>query len=437
MSLKNVTETGKNESLLEFDVDKATFDAAVKAAYKKNIGKMNVPGFRKGKAPQGIVEKMYGKSVFYDDALNAVLPAAYDEALAASGLEVVGQPEFDVKSIDDNGVVMTAKVYTKPVMELKNYKGIEADRIVKTATEADADAEIARTQKRNARSIDVTDRAAQLEDTVTIDFDGSVDGVAFPGGKGENYNLKLGSGQFIPGFEDQIVGHNIGDAFDVNVNFPADYHAEDLAGKEAVFKVVLHSMKYDELPALDDEFAKDVSEFDTFDAYKADVLAKIQERNNKAADAALDEKLMDTLIANLEGEIPEVMFKAEAENMLRDYDNRLRMQGMSLNDYCKYTGMDLDAIREQMMPGAERQVRVRLALEKVVELENIVASDADIEEEYKKIAEAYSMEMEKVKEVLPADAIAKDVCVALAVKLIRDNAVITEKEEEPATTEEA
>ncbi len=437
MSLKNVTETGKNESLLEFDVDKATFDAAVKAAYKKNIGKMNVPGFRKGKAPQGIVEKMYGKGVFYDDALNAVLPAAYEDALTASKLEVVGQPEFDVKSIDDNGVVMTAKVYTKPVMELKNYKGIEADRVVKIATEADADAEIARTQKRNARSIDVTDRAAQLEDTVTIDFDGSVDGIAFPGGKGENYNLKLGSGQFIPGFEDQIVGHAIGDQFDVNVTFPEDYHAKDLAGKAAVFHVVLHSMKYDELPALDDEFAKDVSEFDTFDAYKADVLAKIQERNNKAADAAVDELLMDALIANLEGDIPEVMFRAEAENMLRDYDNRLRMQGMSLNDYCKYTGMDLDAMREQMMPGAERQVKVRLALEKVVELENIVASDADIEEEYKKIAEAYSMELDKVKEALPKDAIAKDVCVALAVKLIKDQAVVTEKQEEPATTEEA
>ncbi len=430
MSLKNVIAGEKNESTLEFDVDKATFDAAVKEAYKKNVVNMKVPGFRPGKAPQAIIEKMYGKGVFYDDAINAVLPKAYEEAAAESKLDIVGQPEIDVKSLDDNGVVFTAKVYLKPTMELKNYKGIEAERIVTVATDADVDAELARTQKRNARSMDVTDRAAQLEDTVTIDFDGSVDGVAFAGGKSENYNLKLGSGQFIPGFEDQIVGHSVGETFDVTVTFPEDYHAEDLKGKEAVFKIVLHAIKYDELPALDDEFAKDVSEFDTLDEYKADILAKINDRNAKAADTALDEKLMDALIANLEGDIPEVMFRAEAENMVRDYDNRLRMQGLSLNDYCKYTGMSLDDIRAQMMEGAQRQVKVRLALETVVRLENIVATEEEIEAEYKKIAEAYSMELDKVKEALPADAISSDVAVQNAVKFIKDNAKITEKTEE-------
>jgi trigger factor len=320
-------------------------------------------------------------------------------------------------------------------MELKDYKGIAVERIVTPATEADADAEIARTQKRNARSIEVSDRAAQMDDMATIDYLGTVDGVAFEGGKAENYNLKLGSGQFIPGFEEQIVGHSIGEKFDVNVTFPAEYHSADLAGKAAVFAVTLHALKYDELPVLDDEFAKDVSEFDTFDAYKADVLAKINERNEKAADTAMDEKLMDALIERLEGDIPQVMFDAEAENMLRDYDSRLRMQGISLNDYFKYTGMTLDSMRAQMMPGAERQVKVRLALDKIVELEGIVATEEQINAEYEKIAQAYQMEVEKVKEALPADAIAKDVAVSAAVDFVRSNAVVTTLTEEPKAEE--
>ncbi len=419
----------KNCYTVEFSIEKETFDAAVNAAYKKNVAKMNVPGFRKGKAPKAIIEKMYGKGVFYEEAINACIPDAFDAALKESKLDMVGQPEFDVKTIDDNGVVMTAKLYVKPTVKIDGYKGLEIAKTVKAVTDEDVDAEIERTRERNARTIEVTDRAAANGDTVTIDFDGYVDGKQFDGGKAEGHDLKLGSGQFIPGFEDQIIGKAIGDAFDVNVDFPAEYHAKELAGKPAVFKVKLHAIKTTELPALDDEFAKDVSEFDTLAEYKADVKAKIQERNDKAAENEADEKMIDALIEKLEADIPEPMFVAETENFVRDYDSRLRMQGLDLSTYFKYTGMNLDQLRAQMRPQAEKQVRVRLALEKIASAEKLTVTKKEIEAEYKRISDTYNVPLDDVKNMVKSEDIGADLKVKKAVDFVKENAVFTETAE--------
>ena len=439
MILNKAEKTDKNLYELEFTVDKAAFDAAVDKVYRKNVKNINVPGFRKGKAPRSIIEKMYGTGVFFEDAINELLPEAYSEAVKEADIQVVSQPEFDVVSIDDNGLKMSAKVYVKPEVAISDYLGIKAKKDVAPVTEEEVNAEIDRVRDRNARIIDVTDRAAALDDTVVIDFDGYLNGERFEGGKAEGHNLKLGSGQFIPGFEDQIVGKNIGDAFDVNVTFPEEYHAEELAGKPAVFKVVLHEIKATELPAADDEFAKDVSEFDTFAEYKADLEAKIKARHEAAADADVEEQIINALIEKLEADIPEAMYVNETENFVRDYDNRLRMQGMDLGTYFKYTGQTLDNLREQFRPQAERQVKTRLALEKIVELEGIVATDADIEEEYNRIAEAYSMPVDQVKASIDSEAIAEDMKVKKAVDLVKEKASITKKRKPAAkkTTKKA
>ena len=423
MSLIKKELTDKNQYTLTIGVDAETFAAAVARAYKKNVGKINVPGFRKGKAPRAIIEKMYGKGVFYEDAINDCIPDAYEAAVAEAALAVVGRPEFDVESVDDNGLTLIAKVFVKPEVTVTDYKGIEAVRNEQAVTDADVDAEIERVRDRNARTVDVTDRAAAMGDTVKIDFDGSVDGVAFDGGKAEGHELKLGSGQFIPGFEDQIVGHVIGDAFDVNVTFPEEYHEKSLAGKAAVFAVKLHAIQMSELPALDDEFAKDVSEFDTLAEYRADLLAKMTDRSKKAADAAFEDAVMMTLVEKLEADIPECMFEAETENFLRDYDNRLRMQGLDLATYVKYTGMTLDTMRAQMRPQAEQQVKVRLALEKIAELENVTVAAEEIEAEYKRIAEAYNMPEEEVRKLVDEAGLTDDLRVKAAAEIVKTNAV--------------
>ncbi len=424
MSLKNVTKKEKNMVEIEFSIDKKAFDEEVSRVYKSNVAKMTVPGFRKGKAPRSIIEKMYGKGVFYDEAINNLLPEAYTEALKESKEDVVSQPEFDIVSIDDNGVVLKAKVFVKPEVKIENYKGIEVEKTVAKATAEEVNNDIEAARMRNSRMIEITDRAAQDGDTAVIDYEGFVDGVAFEGGKGEKHPLKLGSGQFIPGFEEQIVGHNIGESFDVNVTFPAEYHAEDLAGKAAVFKVTLHEIKFNELPELNDDFAKDVSEFDTFAEYKADVKSKIQARHEKEAENKVEEQLIDALIEKLEADIPEAMVEAEAENLVRDYDNNLRMQGMNLSDFMKYTGMNLDSLREQFKPRAERQVKTRLALEKIAEIEKIEVSDNDVEEEFKRIAEMYNIDVEEVKKAIEADNLKKDLAVQKAVDLVKKEAVI-------------
>ena len=431
MSLKSRNKPTGNQVELEFTIEKEAFDKAVDAAYRKNVGKMNVPGFRKGKAPKAIIEKMYGKGVFYDDALNALIPDAFEAALDEAGEKPVGQPEFDIVSLEGD-VVIKAAFPVKPEVTVKNYKGYAVERTVASTTDEEVDAEIAQVRSRNSRTVDITDRPAADGDIAVIDYEGFVDGKPFEGGKGEKHNLTLGSGQFIPGFEAQIVGHNPGDEFDVVVTFPEDYHAKELAGKEATFKTVLHEIKFNELPALDDDFAKDVSEFDTFDEYKADVKAKITDRHVKAADAEVEEKLIDELIDNLEADIPEAMFVNETENQLRDYDNRLRMQGLDLGTYLKYTGLDLDKMREQFRPRAERQVKTRLALEKIAELENLTVTDEDTEAEIKKIADMYGLETDKVKEQVSPDMLAEDIRVGKAVDIVKANAVITDKAPEAA-----
>lgn len=431
MSLKSRNKPTGNQVELEFTIEKEAFDKAVDAAYRKNVGKMNVPGFRKGKAPKAIIEKMYGKGVFYDDALNALIPDAFEAALDEAGEKPVGQPEFDIVSLEGD-VVIKAAFPVKPEVTVKNYKGYAVERAVAPTTDEEVDAEIAQVRSRNSRTVDITDRPAADGDIAVIDYEGFVDGKPFEDGKGEKHNLTLGSGQFIPGFEAQIVGHNPGDEFDVVVTFPEDYHAKELAGKEATFKTVLHEIKFNELPALDDDFAKDVSEFDTFDEYKADVKAKITDRHVKAADAEVEEKLIDALIDNLEADIPEAMFVNETENQLRDYDNRLRMQGLDLGTYLKYTGLDLDKMREQFRPRAERQVKTRLALEKIAELENLTVTDEDTEAEIKKIADMYGLETDKVKEQVSPDMLAEDIKVGKAVDIVKANAVITDKAPEAA-----
>ena len=427
MSLTKSELIEKNKYELQFSVDKATFDAAVDKVYRKQVKSITVPGFRKGKAPKSIIEKMYGKGVFYEDAINDLIPAAYTDALAESKLDVVSQPEFDVVSIDDNGLVLSAKIYVKPDVEIKDYVGIEVEKEVVAVTDEDVNKEIETVRERNSREIEVTDRAAEMGDTAVIDFEGFCDGVAFEGGKGTDYALKLGSGSFIPGFEEQVAGKNIGEEFDVNVTFPTEYHAADLAGKEAVFKVTIHSITKVELPELDDDFAKDVSEFDTFDEYKADLKAKIEKRHETSADNAVEEKLVEALIEKLEADIPEAMFVAETENFVRDYDNRLRSQGLDLNTYFKYTGLTLDTLRTQMRPQAERQVKARLALEKIAALENLEATEEDINGEYENIANAYGVELEQVKASIDSEAIAADMKVKKAMDLVKEKAVIKTK----------
>ena len=427
MSLTKSEVIEKNRYELQFSVDKATFDAAVSAVYRKQVKNISVPGFRKGKAPRSIIEKMYGTGVFYEDAINDLIPDAYTEALKEAAIDTVGQPEFDVVSIDENGLVLSAKVYVKPEVEIKDYVGIEVEKEVVAVSDEDVDRERETIRERNSREIDVTDRAAEMGDTTVIDFEGFCDGVAFEGGKGTDYALKLGSGSFIPGFEEQIVGKSIDEEFDVNVTFPEEYHAADLAGKPAVFKVKIHAITKVELPELDDDFAKDVSEFDTFAEYKADIKAKIEKRHEAAAENAVEDKLVEALIEKLEADIPEPMFVAETENFVRDYDTRLRSQGLDLNTYFKYTGMNLDALREQMRPQAERQVKARLALEKIAALENLEAPEDDINAEYEKIANAYGIELEQVKASIDSDAIAADMKVQKAMELVKEKAVVTVK----------
>ena len=424
LSKKKKSTSEKNCYDLEIAVEREAFAAAIDAAYKKSAANISIPGFRKGKAPRSIVEKMYGKGVFYEEAINACIPDAYEAAIKESKLDVVGQPTFDVDNISDDGFTLKAKVYVKPDVKIEDYLGIEVEKKVAEVTDEDVAADIDRVRERNARIIEVTDRAAKMGDSVNIDFDGSVDGVPFDGGKAEGFDLKLGSGQFIPGFEEQVAEHSIGDEFDVNVTFPAEYHAEELAGKPAVFKVKLNGIKESELPALDDEFAKDVSEFDTLDEYKADIRAKMQERNEKAAENEFEDKLIDTLIEKMEADIPEVMFVEETENFYRDYENRMRMQGLDIDTYFKYTGMTADTLKAQLRPQAEKQVKVRLILETIAKREKITAPAKEIEAEYKRIAESYNMPLAKVKELIPKENIAADMKVKGAMDLVKEKAVI-------------
>ncbi len=423
MTLMKAEKTEKSAYLLEFSVDQETFDKAVNKVYRKQVGSITIPGFRKGKAPRSVVERMYGKGVFYEDAANELLPDAYEAALAEAKIEPVGRAEFDITSIDENGIVFTATVPVKPQVEIQGYKSINAAKVIDAVTETEIDNEIKVVRERNSRESEITDAPAEMGNSVKIDFEGFLDGVPFEGGKGEDYNLKLGSGTFIPGFEEQVAGHTIGETFDVNVTFPEDYHAAELAGKAVTFRVTLKSITKIELPELDDDFAKDISEFDTFAEYRADVEAKILKRHEAAAESAFEETVVKALCDLLSGEeIPEAMYDAETENLLRDYDNRLRMQGLDLNTYFKYTGMNLDTMREQFRPQAESFVKTRLALEKIAELENIAVSEEEVEAEYTRLAEAYQMEADAIKGMIPADSVSADLKVKAAMELVKSNA---------------
>lgn len=424
MSLIKSEKIEKNVHKIEFSVDKDTFQKAISNAYRKQVGKITVPGFRKGKAPRSVIEKMYGKGFFYEDAINEVLPDAFDAALEESKLKMVGQPEFDIVSVDDNGVVLSATLAVKPTVKIEGYAGIEVEKKVEEVTDEEIEREINMIRERNSREIEVTDGVSEMNDVCTIDYEGFVDGVAFEGGKGNDYPLKLGSGNFIPGFEEQVAGHKIGEQFDVNVTFPEEYHAKELAGKAAVFKTVIHAIKHVELPELDDDFAKDVSEFDTMDEYRADVKAKIAKRHEDEADRKFEDAILEVLIEKLVADIPEQMYVAETENFVRDYDNRLRMQGLDLKTYFQYTGMNLDTLREQLRPQAEKQVKLRLALEAIAKKEKIKVTKAETEAEIARIAEAYNMEVDKVREMVPADSVAEDMKVKKAMDFVKENAIV-------------
>lgn len=436
MSLKETKNVATNRQELTITIDGEKFREAIKEAYKKNVKKINVPGFRKGKAPLHIIETYYGAEVFFEDALNLLYNDVVEEAITESGLKVINDKmDFDMVSISkEDGVEFKVTVTTYPEITLGEYKGLKAEKVIAKVEDSEIDAQINAMADRNARMVAVEDRAAAMGDTVVIDFEGFKDGVAFDGGKAEGHTLELGSGQFIPGFEDQIVGHSIGDEFDIVVTFPEEYGAEDLAGKEATFKIKLHEIKLRELPEIDDEFAKDVSEFDTLDALKADLKAKALERKTKANEEEMENDLVQQIVDGIKGEIPEAMFENRLNQSVEEFAYRLQSQGLDLQTYLKYTNASIDDFKASFRPQAEAQVKFRLALEKIVEVENIVADEKDINEQYEKMAKDYGMEVDAVKAAVPAEEIAKDLAVGKAIDFVKENAVITEVE---AKTEKA
>ena len=430
MNLVKSEKLEKNQHELQFSIDAASFNDAIAKAYKREAGKYNIPGFRKGKAPRHMIEKMYGEDVFQYSAVNDLFPAEYDKAVEASGIEPVDRPEVDIVSMNtEDGVVLKAVVTVKPEMKVGNSIGLKAEKAANTVEDAAVDAEVNRLRERNARLV-AREGKAQDGDITDIDFEGFVDGEAFDGGKGEHFSLTLGSGQFIPGFEEQIVGHEAGEEFDVNVTFPEDYHAKELAGKAAVFKVKLNEVQYKELPVADDEFAKDVSEYDTLDEFKASIRKNMEEAAEKQAELEVENALVDQLVATLEGDIPPVMIETRIDEMVRDFDYRLSQQGLRLADYLKYIGGDEAKFREGFKEQAEKQVKMRLALEAVAKAENIEASEEDFENEVKRIADTYKMEVEKVRSIIPVAEVKKDLAVNKAIDFIKSKAEITAKKAE-------
>lgn len=428
MSLKNFKETETNKVEMDIVISRDVFENAINKVFAKSKKNIAIPGFRKGKATRGLVEKFYGKQVFFEDAINDLLPSEIDAAVKETPYRIAGMPEVtDVDFEAEEGVTAKVTFVRYPDVKVKAYKGLEVEKAIVKTEDSEVDAELERTRARYARTIEVTDRPAQKDDTVTIDYEGFCDGVAFDGGKAEGHKLKLGSNTFIPGFEDQIIGKNIGDEFDVNVKFPEDYHAKELAGKDATFKCKLNAVEYEELPALDDDFAKDASEFETFAEYKADVKAKIENRHNAEAEVRLAEQLTKALTDNVEAEIPEALVDREKENLVREYDYQLRSQGLSLDMILKYTGMKLDDVRARYADMALINVKKQLALEEIVKAEKIEASDEEVEKKYNEMAEQFGMKVEDVKSRISAEDLAYDVKSIKAFELVKENAKITEK----------
>mgnify|MGYP000664318894 FL=1 len=423
MALKSSNKVDTNTYEIEVTVDAQTFADACKSAYMKQRKSIQIPGFRKGKATQGMVEKVYGEGAFYEEALEIVYPNAVQSAIDEAELKVVGQPfDLDVPVMSKaEGVEMKMKVTTYPEVKLGEYKGLEAKMLDTEATDDDVAEELKNMQDRNSRLVTVEDRAAEMGDTAEIDFEGFVDGVAFEGGKGENYPLELGSGSFIPGFEEQVAGHKSEEEFDVNVTFPEEY-AEELAGKDAVFKCKIHEIKSKELPELDDDFAKDVSEFDTLDELKADLKKQIADRKTASANTDFENQLLEQVCDNMEVEIPECMFDQKCDEMIQDYAYRLQMQGIDLNTYLGYLGQTQEQFKAQFMDGAKQQVKTQIALDAIVEAEKLEATEDEINAEIDKLAAQYDMEADKIKAAVPQDQIAKDVTTKKAVDLIVNSA---------------
>ena len=422
--LKN--EARENSKVyLEIEIEQEAFEAAIEKSYKKNVKHINIPGFRKGKAPRKFIEKMYGEGIFYEDAINFAFPQAYDEAVKELNLDTVDQPEVDIVSIGEgNGLVLSAIVTVKPEVKLGDYKSLKVEKTVKEVTEEDVLAELTRAQENCARVTTVEEGTPENGDTVVLDFDGSVDGVPFEGGKAEGYNLELGSGSFIPGFEEQLVGKALNEEVLVNVTFPTEYHAENLAGKDAVFKCVMHSIMKKELPTLDDDFAKDVSEFDTLDEYKADIMAKLKERYEKEAEADYENTVLEKAAELMEVEIPEAMVENQVDSYLNDMKYRVESQGLPFEQYLQFTGMTVEAFRENIRPQAEKGARVSLLIENVAKAEGIVASDEDVNNEIKTLAEGYNMEEDKVREIVEANLpqIKQDIEFRKTVKFLTESA---------------
>ncbi len=425
MSLKATNNVETNKYELEIEISAEDFEAAIEKAYLKARKNIAMPGFRKGKAPRKLIEKEYGEQVFFEDAVNLLYAPVVNGAVEESGLELVTRPEVEVTEISkENGVKLKATCITKPEVEVKDYKGIEVEKVVNPVTDEDINKQLDALREKNVTVETVDDRAAENGDDVVIDFEGFKDDVAFEGGKAEDFTLSLGSGQFIPGFEDQIVGHNAGEDFDINVTFPEEYQVKELAGAPAVFKIKLKSISNKVMPELDDDMVKDSTEFDTVDEYKADVKKKLEEANEKHADSEVEAKIFDKVIENMTAEIPQVMFDNRVNEMISELEQRLAPQGISLDLYMQYTGQTIDTVKKAYAEQAEKQVKLRLALEKIAKLENIEVTEDELKAEFDKLAEAYKLDVDQIKQFIHDDDLKKDIAVGKAVDLIKDAAVI-------------
>lgn len=425
MALKEcIKKEEANSYELVVSVDGETFEKAINTVYKKQVKKINVQGFRKGKAPRRIIEKMYGAEVFYDDAIQDCYPDALYEAAKEAEVEIVAVEALEVQEAGKEGFTFKADVVVKPTMEIDNYKGLELEKKSTEVTDELIEKEIEQVRERNSRLVTVEDRAAENGDTAVIDFEGFVDGVPFEGGKSEGYHLSLGSGNFIPGFEEQIIGHKTGEEFTISVNFPEAYQAEELQGKEAEFKIVLHELKTKELPEVDDEFVQDVSDKETLDEYKEELKETVAKRLQDEADKDIDDQISEKLMELVQGEIPEAMYENQTNDMIRDFEMRLRSQGLNMETYMQYMGMDINAVKGMYREDAEKRVKLRLALETIADKENIGVTGEELEEEYAKMAEAYKMDVNKVKAAVPEESLTEDIKVQKALDIVKESAII-------------
>lgn len=421
-----VENVEKNQVKLEIEVSEDKFEDAMQKSYINNVKHFNIPGFRKGKAPRKFVEKTYGESILYDDAVNIIIPDAYDNAVEETGISPVDRPQFDIVTIGSGKpFVFTALVTVKPEVVLGDYKGVEIEKVEVLVNDDEVDKELAKMQQQNSRIITVEDRAAKLGDTAVINFEGFVDGVPFEGGKGDDYSLEIGSNTFIPGFEDQLIGHNIGESFDVNVSFPEDYHAEELKGKASVFKVTINSLQEKELPVIDDEFAKDVSEFDSLEDLKKDILEKLVKEAKRKEERQLEDSVIKKIVEAAEVDIPDCMIEQQIEKMVKDYSYRMQSQGITLEQYFQYTGSSMEDLRAQMKETAKNQVLSSLVIDKISQIENVEATEEDVEEQLNEMATQYNMELSKVKELMAAnlDDLKKEIRLSNTVKMLVNSAV--------------